>query len=42
MGHSDINITMNLYAHVLIDSVKSEVVKYFIYIFEVAHGFSRA
>ena len=38
MGHSDINITMNLYAHVLIDSVKSEVVKYFIYIFEVAHG----
>ena len=27
MGHSDINITMNLYAHVSIDSVKSEVVK---------------
>ena len=38
MGHSDINITMNPYAHVSVDSVKSEVVKYFIYIFEVAHG----
>ena len=38
MGHSDINITMNPYAHVSVDSVKSEVVKYFIYIFEVEHG----
>ena len=27
MGHSDINITLNLYAHASIDNVKAEVVK---------------
>lgn len=27
MGHSDINITLNLYAHVSLDAVKAEVVK---------------
>ena len=27
MGHADINITLNLYAHVSLDAVKAEVVK---------------
>ncbi len=26
MGHSDINITLNLYAHASIDNVKAEMV----------------